>query len=57
MAKPQKIIAGVLLVIAFVLTGFGGLRDMLSSDYRITKEHAWNDASFLVLVAIAILLF
>jgi hypothetical protein len=55
--KHQKLIAALLLVVAFVLTGFGGLRDMLSSDYRITKEHAWNDASFLVLVAIAILLF
>jgi hypothetical protein len=55
--KHQKLIAALLLVVAFLLTGFGGLRDMLSSDYRITKEHAWNDASFLVLVAIAILLF
>jgi hypothetical protein len=55
--KLQKLIAILLLVIAFLLTGFGGLRDMLSSDYRITKEHAWNDASFLVLVAIAVLLF
>ncbi len=55
--KAQKLIAAALLVIAFVLTGFGGLRDMITSDYRLTKEHAWNDASFLVLVAIAILLF
>jgi hypothetical protein len=55
--KPQKLVAALLLIVAFVLTGVGGLRDMLSSDYRITKEHAWNDASFLVLVAIAILLF
>ena len=55
--KTQKVIAAMLIIIAFVLTGFGGLRDMLSSDYRITKEHAWNDASFLVLVAIAVLLF
>ena len=55
--KPQKLIAGLLLLVAFILTGFGGLRDMIHSDYRITKEHAWNDASFLVLVAIAVLLF
>lgn len=55
--KLQKMVAALLLVVAFLLTGFGGLRDMLSSDYRITKEHAWNDASFLVLVAIAVLLF
>ncbi len=47
----------MLLIFAFILTGFGGLRDMLSSEYRITKEHAWNDATFLVLVAIAVLLF
>lgn len=55
--KPQKLLAAILILIAFVLTGFGGLRDMLSSEYRLTKEHAWNDASFLVLVAIAVLLF
>ena len=55
--KAQKLLAAMLLIIAFVLTGFGGLHDMLSSDYRLTKEHAWNDASFLVLVAIAVLLF
>jgi hypothetical protein len=54
--KPQKIVAVMLLIIAFLLTGFGGLQDILSSEYRITKEHAWNDASFLVLVAIAVLL-
>jgi len=42
--------------IALFMTGVGGLLDIVKSNYKISKEHAWNDGMFLVLVAIAVLL-
>lgn len=45
----------VLLVIAFVMTGAGGLLDILGMQRSvITKEHYWNDATFLVSFVIAL---
>ena len=45
----------VLLVIAFVMTGAGGLLDMLGLKRSvISKEHYWNDATFLVSFVIAL---
>jgi hypothetical protein len=39
------------------MTGIGGLLDFIKSNYTISREHAWNDGIFLVLVAIALLVF
>ena len=45
----------VLLIIAFVMTGAGGLLDMMGLNRGIiTKEHYWNDATFLVSFVIAL---
>jgi hypothetical protein len=49
-------IAVLLLVLAVLMTGVGGLTDFLQNDYRVTKRHAWNDGMFLVLMAIALIL-
>ncbi len=45
----------ILLIIAFVMTGAGGLLDMMGLNRGIiTKEHYWNDATFLVSFVIAL---
>jgi hypothetical protein len=54
--KLTKLFAVVLIGIALLMTGLGGLLDMSQSKFQITKQHAWNDGIFLVLVAIALLL-
>lgn len=43
----------VLVTLAFVMTGFGGLRD-LTLEWIPSREHAWNDGIFLMLVAILV---
>jgi hypothetical protein len=42
----------ILLLAAFISASLGGFSDMLGRPLFITKQHAWMDASFLVLVAI-----
>ncbi len=37
---------------AFLVTGLGGLQDMLGVRLPMSKEHGWNDGMFLMLVAI-----
>jgi len=54
--KPLRIVAMLMIGIALFMTGVGGLLDIIKSNYTISKEHAWNDGMFLVLVAIAVLL-
>jgi NhaP-type Na+/H+ or K+/H+ antiporter len=51
-----QILAIVAFVFAFVFTGVGGWSDMMGSELRITKQHAWNDGIFLMLGAIFLLL-
>ena len=53
----------VLLYFAFFLvgmsllsTGLGGWSDMIGRPFVISREHAWNDGIFAVLVAIFIVL-
>ena len=44
-----------LLVVAVVMTGLGGWMDILNvKTLPVSREHAWNDATFLVLVVIAL---
>lgn len=45
----------VLLIVAVAMTGLGGWMDILGvQKIAVSREHAWNDATFLVLVVIAI---
>jgi hypothetical protein len=40
-----------LIIIAILLQALGGLFDLLEKPSYITKEHAWMDASFIILLA------
>ena len=45
----------VLLVsMAFLTTGLGGLQDMLGIRLAVSREHGWNDGIFLMLTAILV---
>jgi hypothetical protein len=41
----------ILVLVALVATGIGGALDMIENG-GITKEHAWNDGLFMILLAI-----
>jgi len=41
----------ILVLVALVATGLGGAIDLLENG-RLTKEHAWNDGLFIILLAI-----
>jgi hypothetical protein len=41
---------------AFLVTGLGGLQDMLGIKLTLSKEHGWNDGIFLMLTAILVAL-
>jgi hypothetical protein len=55
--SPLQTAAVILLVVAFILTGFAGLMDMSYNEFQMTRQHAGNDGIFLGLVAIAGLMF
>jgi hypothetical protein len=53
MSTTKLWIIVVLVVIALLQAGLGGLRDIL--EYRtITSQHGWHDAIILLLLAILI---
>ena len=39
---------------AFLVTGLGGLQDILGIRLPFSKEHGWNDGTFLMLTAILV---
>jgi hypothetical protein len=41
----------VVVLVAVIATGLGGALDMIEKG-SITKEHAWNDGLFMMLLAI-----
>jgi hypothetical protein len=41
---------------AFLVTGLGGLQDMLGIQLPMSKQHGWNDGIFLMLTAILVAL-
>lgn len=47
-------ISVLLLVVAVLMTGMGGLMDVLRLRATPSREHYWNDATFIVLFVIAI---
>jgi hypothetical protein len=49
-------LAFFLVAVASIATGLGGWADMTGQSFRLTREHAWNDGIFTVLVAIFIVL-
>lgn len=56
MFKDQLQFAAILAFgMALVLTAFGGLADMTRQPFFFSKQHAWNDGIFLMLVAIFLL--
>ena len=55
--RPFRIAALILMTVAIVLTGLGGTLDMYSNGFHITKKHIWNDALFMGILAVFILLW
>ena len=45
-----------LVITAFVVTGLGGLQDILGVRLITSREHNWNDGIFLMLTAILVAL-
>jgi hypothetical protein len=41
----------ILIIIAILLQALGGMFDLLGNPLYMTKEHAWMDASFIILLA------
>lgn len=39
-------------IYSIILTGLGGMIDTRGAPLRITKEHAWNDGLYLLLLSI-----
>jgi hypothetical protein len=55
MSPTKKWLLIVLVTASFLMTGFGGLRDMYGvSLFGASKEHSWNDGLFLMLAAILV---
>jgi len=51
MSTIKQSLITFLVVLAFIMTGFGGLRD-LTTGWIPSREHAWNDGIFIMLFAI-----
>ena len=50
--STTRIITLIMIVVATIMSGIGGLSDMLGTPLYVSKEHAWRDASFVLLLAI-----
>lgn len=53
--KVIDILIWSLVVLSILLTGMGGVLNMLPGDgifMRVTSQHSWNDGLFLLLLAI-----
>jgi hypothetical protein len=46
----------ILVTLAFLVTGLGGFQDMFGVKLPFSKEHGWNDGTFLMLTAILVAL-
>lgn len=55
--RPLQIAALVLMTVAVILTGLGGMMDMYAHNFHITKQHVWNDSLFMAVLAIFVLLW
>lgn len=52
MSQLKIVLLTALVTLAFLVTGLGGLQDILGIRLPMSKEHGWNDGVFLMLVAI-----
>lgn len=53
--KELTFLAVLAFFLALIATGLGGWSDMLGTNFVVTKQHAWNDGIFMILVAIFLL--
>ena len=57
MNKPKKIVLTILVVMSILMTGAGGIMDMLGLSFmKLSSTHAWNDGLYLLVLAIFIFL-
>lgn len=50
-------IAIFLIILGMIFTATGGILDIMNKDHLpISKEHLWNDGTYLTVFAIALLL-
>lgn len=57
MSPLKKGLLIVLVVLALVMTGIGGLEDAFGIRvWRMSPEHAWADSHFMLLLAILVAL-
>ena len=56
MKQQLQFLAIVAFGLALVLTAVGGWSDLIGRNIQISKQHAWNDGMFMILVAIFLLL-
>lgn len=52
MSQLKRWVVGLLVTMAILATGLGGLQDLLGIQLPLSKEHGWNDGLFLMLAAI-----
>ena len=50
--STTRIVTIVLIIFATLLSGVGGMSDILQKPLYLSKEHAWRDSTFLLLIAI-----
>lgn len=53
--KPRAILMNTAIFLALMsilATGLGGYIDMMKQPVMVTREHAWNDGIYVVLLAI-----
>jgi hypothetical protein len=50
----KKYLVAFLVLMSLLMTGFGGLRNMISSSWQLTSEHSWNDGMYLLGLAILV---
>jgi hypothetical protein len=55
MSKTKQYLLTVLVTLALLQTGVGGIRDMFGfSFFNISSQHSWHDAIILLLLAILV---
>ena len=50
--STTRIVTIILVIFAVLLSGIGGMSDILQRPLYVSKEHAWRDSTFLLLIAI-----
>lgn len=55
MTTEKQYILGLLVIMALIQTGLGGLRDVFGvSLFGMSAQHGWHDAIILLLLAILV---